>query len=224
MGWLWGSSPEAAKADEGGQGPKRDFSLTEEQRSRIFGGYGSQPQGSGRKGPSKEDEGVEEFLNALISDGKQNQAAQEPPVSGRKDEASSTPTLDTSQYDRYNPDGSLNIHPTALYPATMSCRQAFDQAFYCQSLGGKFNDLYRFGHLHDCSEQWGAFWFCMRVRTLPEKEREVKIREYYRERDERRVRARGGSSEDVWELRTVAVKEAFQRNPDEDDRSVGIKE
>jgi hypothetical protein len=42
-------------------------------------------------------------------------------------------------------DAPLDISPEALYPRQMSCRQAFDQAFYCQSLGGKFNDIYRYG-------------------------------------------------------------------------------
>lgn len=96
----------------------------------------------------------------------------------------------------------------------MSCRQAFDQAFYCQSLGGKFNDIYRYGALQSCSENWDAFWFCMRVRTLGEKEREKQISDFYRERDVKKKAAKG-SSEDVWELRTVPVEKAFWRDPDE---------
>ncbi|KAK3115565.1 hypothetical protein LTR53_004973, partial [Teratosphaeriaceae sp. CCFEE 6253] len=82
------------------------------------------------------------------------------------------------------------------------------------SFGGKFNDIYRYGAVQGCSEQWGAFWFCMRNRTLPSKDKEGMIREYYREREGRKKRAVGGSSEDVWELRTRAVEVAFARDPD----------
>lgn len=117
------------------------------------------------------------------------------------------------QHERMLPDGGLDISPSVMYPRTMSCRQQFDQAYYCQSLGGKFNDLYRYGGIRSCSEQWGAFWFCMRNRTLSEKAKEEEVREFYRERDERRKKE-WGSSEDIWEIRTRAVDRAFWKDPD----------
>jgi hypothetical protein len=52
-----------------------------------------------------------------------------------------------------------------LLPTEMSCRQAFDAAFYCQSLGGQFNNLYRYGGIRNCSENWKDFWFCMRTKS-----------------------------------------------------------
>lgn len=55
----------------------------------------------------------------------------------------------------------------------------------------------------------------MRTRTLPEREKEEAIKEFYRSRDERR-REELGSSEDVWPIRRVAVKRAFWKDPDED--------
>ena len=103
----------------------------------------------------------------------------------------------------------------------MSCRQAFDQAFYCQSLGGKFNDIYRYGHLKDCSEQWGAFWFCMRTRTLPDQDKEGMIAEFYADRDERR-RKEVGNSESVWELREKAVEKAFWKDPNVEEETGGM--
>jgi len=106
-----------------------------------------------------------------------------------------------------------DISPRSLYPRTMSCRQAFDQAFYCQSLGGKFNDIYRFGHLQSCSENWEAFWFCMRTKQYPDHEKQVKIAEYYEAREQRKM-AEKGSSEAVWGLRTKPVEKAFWRDPD----------
>ncbi|KAI4720421.1 hypothetical protein E4T48_03324 [Aureobasidium sp. EXF-10727] len=111
-------------------------------------------------------------------------------------------------------DAPLDISPEALYPRQMSCRQAFDQAFYCQSLGGKFNDIYRYGELRSCSDNWNAFWFCMRIKTLPDREKEERIKEFYQAKDEQN-KAEKGSSEKIWDLRTEPVKKAFWRDPDE---------
>lgn len=97
----------------------------------------------------------------------------------------------------------------------MSCRQAFDQAFYCQSLGGKFNDIYRYGELKSCSDNWNAFWFCMRIKALPDHEREERIKEFYQAKDER-DKAEKGSSEKIWDIRTEPVKKAFWRNPNDE--------
>lgn len=112
-------------------------------------------------------------------------------------------------------DAPLDISPEALYPRQMSCRQAFDQAFYCQSLGGKFNDIYRYGELKSCSDNWNAFWFCMRIKALPDHEREERIKEFYQAKDER-DKAEKGSSEKIWDIRTEPVKKAFWRNPDDE--------
>ncbi|TKA45115.1 hypothetical protein B0A54_04211 [Friedmanniomyces endolithicus] len=106
----------------------------------------------------------------------------------------------------------------------MSCRQAFDHAFYCQSLGGKFNSLYRYGRLEGCSEQWGAFWFCMRIRTMGQGEgKEAAVRGYYAEREAKRRGERGAGSEEVWGVRTRMVERAFGRDPDEGvEEGVGV--
>jgi Protein of unknown function (DUF3128) len=108
-------------------------------------------------------------------------------------------------------DGSSSTtlsSPDSLYPRTMSCRQAFDSAFYCQSLGGQFNSVYRYGHMTSCSEHWGAFWFCMRSKSLGKTKREEAVSEHYR----RRAAAlkKGNSSEDIWEGRKEPVLGAFQ--------------
>lgn len=59
-----------------------------------------------------------------------------------------------------------------ILPREMSCRQAFDAAFYCQSLGGQFNNLYRYGGIRSCSENWKDFWFCMKTKSYKDDERE----------------------------------------------------
>ncbi|KAK4893213.1 hypothetical protein LTR27_008334 [Elasticomyces elasticus] len=220
MGWLWSSSSPATaeETQQTATTPKNPIALSESQRQRIFG---RSPVSQSTSTQAKADADLEAFLQSF-------EPGASPPSTPDSSTSSQQPVPDPSPSppppSRLNPDGTLNIHPSALYPATMSCRQAFDQAFYCQSLGGKFNDLYRFGHLKDCGEQWGAFWFCMRTRTLPERDKEGMIREFYRARDERRKEVNGGDSEDVWELRTVAVGRAFGRDPDVEEGGVAVPE
>ncbi|KAH8600290.1 hypothetical protein B0O99DRAFT_610366, partial [Bisporella sp. PMI_857] len=97
-----------------------------------------------------------------------------------------------------------------LLPTTMSCRDAFDAAFYCNSLGGQFNNLYRYGEARSCSEHWNDFWFCMRTRTWSAAEKAEAIRGRYREKErvkygdvrgEDGKKVLGRSSEDVWKSR-----------------------
>ncbi|KAK0875597.1 hypothetical protein LTR87_010564 [Friedmanniomyces endolithicus] len=229
MGWLWSSSssspaatptntPEATKPlDSPPSAPpaKRDYSLSDDQRHRIFGR--APPSLETRDSPTQAhaDKSLEAFLNSF-------EPSTTPPNSSNPTPASPSPADYSPEPapppppPRLNPDGTTNIHPTALYSRTMSCRQAFDHAFYCQSLGGKFNSLYRYGRLEGCSEQWGAFWFCMRIRTMGQGEgKEAAVRGYYAEREARRRGERGAGSEEVWGVRTRAVERAFQRDPDE---------
>ena len=53
----------------------------------------------------------------------------------------------------------------------------------------------------------------MRTKSFEEVRKQEAIAEHYREREERRKKEMG-SSEDVWEMRTVAVERAFWRDPD----------
>ncbi|KAI4128449.1 MAG: hypothetical protein LQ338_002722 [Usnochroma carphineum] len=106
------------------------------------------------------------------------------------------------------------ITPASLLPTEMSCRSAFDSAFYCQSLGGQFNNIYRYGTFRDCREQWSQFWFCVRTNKgfLGDQERERRIRDHYKLR-EMKYRV-GSSSEDVWKPRTKMVEGAFDGDND----------
>ncbi|KAI9846166.1 MAG: hypothetical protein M1837_004280 [Sclerophora amabilis] len=97
--------------------------------------------------------------------------------------------------------------PSSLYPSEMSCTQAFDQAVYCYSLGGQFMNVYRYGGLKDCSEHWGAFWFCMRTKSYSDEERAEMVQGFYKGKAAKYKVDR--SSEDVWEGRTEAVDGSF---------------
>ncbi|KAF2739592.1 hypothetical protein EJ04DRAFT_531494 [Polyplosphaeria fusca] len=97
------------------------------------------------------------------------------------------------------------------YPSTMSCRTAFDSAFYCSSFGGHFHDIYRYGQLRSCSEHWSDFWFCMRTKQYGAEQKRQMVEERYREKEERVLR--GKNSEDVWERRREGeeVRGAFSK-------------
>lgn len=85
----------------------------------------------------------------------------------------------------------------------MSCRQAFDAAFHCNSLGGQWLSVYREGGVRSCSEHWDDFWFCMRARAYSSPAKEDAIRDRYRRKELARYHAPGKpSSADVWEPRT----------------------
>ncbi|KAI4218819.1 MAG: hypothetical protein LQ349_008560, partial [Xanthoria aureola] len=77
------------------------------------------------------------------------------------------------------------ITASTLLPSTISCQAAFDSAYYCQSLGGQFNNVYRYGTLRDCREQWKQFWFCMKTNRgfLGDEEREKRVRQHYKLRE-----------------------------------------
>jgi len=80
----------------------------------------------------------------------------------------------------------------------MSCRAAFDSAFYCASLGGHFNDLYRYGQLRSCSDHWADFWFCMRTNNSYNGS-DVKQRMVYERYREKELKVLSGpNSEEVW--------------------------
>ncbi|KAI9853186.1 MAG: hypothetical protein M1838_000042 [Thelocarpon superellum] len=130
------------------------------------------------------------------------------------DQVSAEPSRpsNVSPTDAASSPSPSSISPDSLFPTSMSCRQAFDSAFYCQSMGGQFNNVYRYGGIKDCSEHWGAFWFCMRTRSYSDEERAKKVQDFYRGRA---VKYKiGPSSEDVWEVRREPVTGAFNAELD----------
>jgi hypothetical protein len=92
----------------------------------------------------------------------------------------------------------------------MSCRAAFDAAFYCQSLGGMFNSVYHYGSMRDCSPLWSNFWFCVKTNRsrMSEEERQGKVLDHYRRREAKY--RNGPSSEDVWVQRATMLVGAFE--------------
>ncbi|KAL8709840.1 MAG: hypothetical protein Q9220_005456 [cf. Caloplaca sp. 1 TL-2023] len=136
---------------------------------------------------------------------------------------SSTPSVNYPTSQSSSPTSSEQdpkaIAPHSLHPTEISCRAAFDSAFYCQSLGGQFNNIYRYGTFRDCREQWSDFWFCMRTNRgfLGDEERQSRIREHYKLR-EMKYKV-GPSSEDVWKPRTRMVEGPFERSLEADEKA-----
>lgn len=103
---------------------------------------------------------------------------------------------------------SSSIAPESLYADEMSCRTAFDYAFFCQSFGGQFVNVYRYGELRSCSEHWDNFWLCMRTRSWSDRLRKKAIRAH---NVKKAIKYKTGpSSEDVWDVRLEPDREAFQ--------------
>lgn len=87
-------------------------------------------------------------------------------------------------------------------PTTMSCRAAFDAAWYCSSFGGHFNDIYRYGQMRSCSEHWADWRFCVSLSGASREGRANAIRERYREKEANMKKQ--PNSEDIWRRRTPA--------------------
>jgi hypothetical protein len=123
-----------------------------------------------------------------------------------------TPTLQTSDSDFHTAFPHLapaSRKPTTTasdedyddpsIPSTMSCRAAFDSAFYCSSFGGHFNDIYRWGQLRTCSEHWADWRFCMSIKGRSAEARAELIRARYKEKEVEMMKK--PNSEDVWQRR-----------------------
>ncbi|KAH7155297.1 hypothetical protein B0J13DRAFT_222577 [Dactylonectria estremocensis] len=94
----------------------------------------------------------------------------------------------------------------SLLPTDLSCRTAFDQAWACNSMGGQWNAIYRYGEMRSCSEHWDDFWFCMRIKSYGKEMRENVIRAHHRNKNHAKYGPGKPSSEDVWQGRDEKVK------------------
>jgi hypothetical protein len=212
MGWWWRSSSSNQNAQPQAQQP--DNLPTQQQQ---------QPSISETK-PSRQltreekaDAELRDFLKSLES-------SITPPTSQQQQQSSpsltDSLTDSTTQKEQEQPS---SIAPDSLYPDTMSCRSAFDYAFFCQSFGGQWVNVYRYGELRSCSEHWENFWLCMKARGInDDPTRKEMIRNHYRKKA---VKYKTGpSSEDVWEVRMEPLKGAFQGDFEKMEREMLVSE
>lgn len=210
MGWMWSNAPKQPPPKDEPQPqssePPQLFPHAQSESSPPL--TNSQP-----RAPSRDEQAEAEFQNLLKEF---STATSEPSDATHLPfNASNSPSAPPSLINH------SSIHPDNLYPTTMSCRAAFDSAFYCQSLGGQFLNVYRYGTIRQCSDQWSNFWFCMRTNRgmIGEEERKKRIRMHYMGRAGK-YRS-GPSSEDVWSVREERVEGAFEGDFEALEREMG---
>ncbi|TVY46457.1 Early meiotic induction protein [Lachnellula occidentalis] len=207
MGWLW-TTPTPASAS-----PTPSSSFPPDQKDNGSPPPQPVPEAAPSK-PLSKDEIAEKELHSLFEE----LDADVRPSSTKYSRVGRAAPPQTSSTPEALSNAPLSEQ---LLPTTMSCREAFDSAFYCNSFGGKFQDIYRQGSLQPCSEHWSKFWFCMRTRQWSTPEKEEAIRGYYRKVEAKKYKE--GSSEDLWKSREAKVpvdtafKLKFEPFPGEND-------
>ncbi|KAJ4169386.1 hypothetical protein NW754_016417 [Fusarium falciforme] len=191
MGWLWSSS-------------NKDKPSTPSEEAPPTSTPTQQPPTSTSTSSTTDPE-IQKFIDLFESE-----KNAKPETPSQKDQQSS------NQHEQrppppptYPPRDALS---EALLPTDMSCRQAFDQAWACNSMGGQWNAVYRYGEMRSCSEHWDDFWFCMRTKGYSPEMREKAIREHYRAKEFVKYGPGKPSSEDVWESREERVPEGSTFN------------
>ncbi|RAL10747.1 uncharacterized protein BO97DRAFT_406742 [Aspergillus homomorphus CBS 101889] len=202
MGWWWNTSPKESESQTSSPAPPGlPNSRLPSEPANVSALSTSAPTEQPRT-LSREEQADAEWKSLIASlESDVNQHAQKQ-LHTSQDTSSPNPASST---DPQSPPNS--IAPDSLYPDTMSCRSAFDYAFFCQSFGGQFVNVYRYGELRSCSEHWKTFWFCMKSRNWGEEQRKKAIRDHNRKNA---IKYKTGpSSEDVWDVRTEPVGECF---------------
>ena len=187
MGWWWHSNSENTKATDNSPTPKPQ----------------SAPQDAPQPTKLTPDQQADLEFRQLLAD---LQAAEN--SSSNKEQTKLPSESNIASNSASADQHTSSIAPESLYADTMSCRTAFDYAFFCQSFGGQFVNVYRYGELRSCSEHWDNFWLCMKTRSWSDDLRKKAIRAH---NQKKAIKYKvGPSSEDVWDVRLDPAKDAFQ--------------
>lgn len=201
MGWLWRSNNQSQPSKEASDAAPSPPSTANVNPVEAQLGQQQQQQQQQSTREQQADAELQSFLREL------NASTQATVAEPSPSSTANTPE-DTSTKGRPSP------LTDTTYPTTMSCRDAFDYAFHCQSLGGQLTNWYRYGTLRSCSDRWDDFWFCMRTRGYSDEQRAKEITRHFAQKETRyRV---APSSEDVWEQRRPGeeLKNPFMKDPD----------
>lgn len=212
MGWLWNSSSPS------GDKPSQQSPSSQSPENQPT------PPPPTKKGTG--DPALDEFLNEFSADLSKSASSkpQQPPPEPSSTTATSTLSswlgtvkaaakakaaanedqgpLQQSTSNHATPASDALAH--SLRPTSMSCRQAFDQAYECQSMGGQLRSVYRYGGIRSCSHLWDDFWFCMRVKSSSGPVKDEMVREHYRKKELDKYAGKP-NSEDVWRSREEKV-------------------
>ncbi|KAL6790055.1 hypothetical protein J3E68DRAFT_413150 [Trichoderma sp. SZMC 28012] len=203
MGWLWTSSPPKPPTD---QSP----SSSSPQPSQSTPPPPSPTPSSSQAPNEPVDPEIQKLLDLF---NKSEDTTPKPSSSSSTSSSSQSPSVITSWLSsklstapEAPPVPHLDPVSESLLPTDMSCRQAFDLAWSCNSLGGQWNAVYRHGEMRSCSHLWDDFWFCMRTKSYSGTLKEKAVREHYRRKEYEKYYAPGSrSSEDVWQAREQKV-------------------
>ncbi|MDI1489201.1 MAG: hypothetical protein OHK93_008479 [Ramalina farinacea] len=211
MGWLWSSSekqkpPETITKSQ--TEPPPDPSSTSNQNEEFPTPSSTDPTSSRQSHKTRDQQANEEVLTYFKS--LQTPPAAVPRRLETPDDDDDDDDLDDDDDDDPSSNPKPLLTPSHLYPSKTNCHQHFDQAFHCQSPGGQFLHVYRYGTMRNCSQHWSNFWWCVRTNRgygSSKTEREDKVRRRYWEQDQRTRQRREGCSEDVWRQRRYRVDE-----------------
>ncbi|KAL7958228.1 hypothetical protein V8C34DRAFT_283314 [Trichoderma compactum] len=203
MGWLWTSSPPKPPTDQS----TSSCSSHPPSQSTI------PPPSSTPTSSQAPNEPVDPEIQKLLDLFNKSEDTPKPSSSSSSASSSQSPSIISSWLSsklssapEAPPAPSLDPVSESLLPTDMSCRQAFDLAWSCNSLGGQWNAVYRHGEMRSCSHLWDDFWFCMRTKSYSGTLKENAVREHYRRKEYEKYYAPGSrSSEDVWQAREQKV-------------------
>ena len=225
MGWLWWASPTSTESNS----PKSNdskASLATQDNPRLLDDVSTNPTPSApaqiAKHEMSRDEQAAAELAQFIAEFEAEAARERAAAS--KNQGSSTETqgniasrfasrfasrssptqgasgrADSSEISLQSSHDPSDVSFTALADEELSCRAAFDYAFFCQSMGGQWTNVYRYGELRSCSHLWKEFWLCMRAKSYPEEERRKIVKQHNIEKLKKW--RTGPSSEDIWDVR-----------------------
>ncbi|KAL7270669.1 hypothetical protein RUND412_006614 [Rhizina undulata] len=125
-----------------------------------------------------------------------------------------------SQNNRDGKRSQLEAEYESAFPTDMNCISAFDEMFYCYSLGGQFLNVYRYGAVRDCSEKSKDWRFCMRAKMYGPIARKAMILAHNKEKAAKYKQ--GASSEEIWPLRTQPLENAFSGPPEDDSQQTQV--
>ena len=214
MGWWW-SNGSSKKAEPSEFTTVTEFPtdtsntiLNDQQATVIKSNYSATPplDEASRRALTRDEQSERELISWLRDI--ESPSAPKKPIDPPQVSKSTTPSEEVQE----------DISPDSLYPTSIACRSALDYAMFCQSFGGQFVNVYRYGTFRSCSNHWQDFWLCMRTRNWEEKDRKKAIQDHFRQRAVKWKT--GASSEDVWEVRTEPVKDAFQGDLEETERRI----
>ncbi|PNP41206.1 hypothetical protein TGAMA5MH_07076 [Trichoderma gamsii] len=200
MGWLWTSSPPKPPTDQPSPSPSPSPT------SALPPASSSSIPNSSQAPNEPVDPEIQKLLDLFNK-------SDDTPKSSSSTSSNQPPSALTSWLSSKfsSAPEALPVPPLdpvseSLLPTEMSCRQAFDQAWSCNSLGGQWNAVYRHGEMRSCSHLWDDFWFCMRTKSFSGTIKENAVREHYRRKEYEKYYAPGThSSEEIWEAREHKV-------------------